>query len=180
MKHTFFVYSTFVFTVSLSISSQQDFCQNASLRTNPEAEELGYDYHVLFKTALYQNKENIFNIKQGGFQLNSGSKLACIPVTYKLFCTKDSQTCDILDGNSWSFLWTSFDTTDELGDFFLHYAIGGLRVIGFEWENECNAYQTPVNITLFVPKIRNGSTEEVTYITICKALGIITKMVRHW
>lgn len=159
---------------SLTIQNQESYCEDENVIL-----EGNYDYHTLFKTALYLNEENIFNIKHGGFMLNAGSKLACIPVTYELLCTNQSKLCHTLNKTSWPFLWTSFDTTDTLGNFFLHYAIGGLRVFGFEWENDCNAYQTSVTITLQLQSVPNDidTSEHDTYTAVCQSLMQLSKLV---
>ena len=152
--------------------NQQAACDHGTLN---QENTLNYsDYQALI-TALYGNTENIFNIKQGGFQLTSGSRIICIPVTYRIICI-NSLSCGSISGISWSFLWTSFDSSDVLGSIFLHYAVGGLRVFGFEWENECNAYQTPVNITLLVPTIMDYTSVDIN-ITLCKSLKHMTTLV---
>ena len=160
--------------------SQQAACEYEKLN---QRNTLDYFSYQNLKTALYGNTENIFNIKQGGFQLTSGSKIVCIPVTYKIICTNHSLEnrlmCSSIDKIGWSFLWTSFDSSDTLGSIFLHYAVGGLRVFGFEWENECNAYQTPVNITLLVPTIPYASGDDSINVTLCKTLKYITTLVSN-
>ncbi|MCG8622864.1 MAG: hypothetical protein MJE68_12825 [Proteobacteria bacterium] len=149
--------------------NQQAACNHV---TSNQENILNYSDYQALKTALYDNTENIFNIKQGGFQLSSGSKIVCIPVVYKIFCA--NRSCGSIN---WSFLWTSFDSSDALGSLFLHYAVGGLRVFGFEWENECNAYQTPVNITLLVPTINDYYASVDINVTLCKTLKHMTTLV---
>jgi hypothetical protein len=152
--------------------NQQAACNH---ETSNQENTLNYSDYQALKIALYDNEENIFNIKQGGFQLTSGSKIVCIPVIYRIICANQRLSCGFIDSISWSFLWTSFDSSDSLGKFFLHYAVGGLRVFGFEWEDECNAYQTPVNITLLVPTIDYTSVD--INVTLCKTLKHITTLV---
>ena len=144
--------------------------------TSNQENTLNYSDCQALKAALYDNTKNIFNIKQGGFQLTSGSKIVCIPVVYRIVCANRS-SCGSIDSISWSFLWTSFDSSDLLGSLFLHYAVGGLRVFGFEWENECNAYQTPVDITLLVPTINDYYISVDINVTLCKTLKHMTTLV---
>ena len=166
-----FTAATLTCAVCLSIPKLQQ-AQKEAQSDHP------YLLHKRLIDALFENLENIFNIKRGGFQLTSGSKIVCIPVTYRIICTNDSywSVCSSINGISWSFLWTSFDSSDVLGSIFLHYAVGGLRVFGFEWENECNAYQTPVNITLLVPTIMDYTSVDIN-ITLCKSLKHMTTLV---
>ena len=170
-----FTAATLSCTVCLSIPNHQQ-------AQTKEASDYSYLLYRPLFDALFENSENIFNIKQGGFQLTSGSKITCIPVTYRIICTNDSywNVCGAID-DTWSFLWTSFDGSDILGSLFLHYAVGGLRVFGFEWEDECNAYQTPVNITLLVPTIpsRDAGSSADTSISdaLCEILKYITTLV---
>ena len=179
LKGALLLAATLSCAVCLSIPKhQQAACDDEKLS---KKETSDYQVHRLLINALYDNTENIFNIKQGGFQLTSASKIVCIPVTYKIICTNHSLEnrlmCGSIDKIGWSFLWTSFDSSDTLGSIFLHYAVGGLRVFGFEWENECNAYQTPVNVTLLVPTIPYASGDDNINVTLCKTLKYITTLV---
>jgi hypothetical protein len=167
-----FTAATLSCTECLSIPNHQQ-------AQNKEASDYSYLLYRRLFDALFENSENVFNIKQGGFRLTSGSKIICIPVTYRIICTNDSywNMCGSIDSIRWSFLWTSFDSSDFLGSLFLHYAVGGLRVFGFEWENECNAYQTPVNITLLVPTIPSRDTSSSGDASISDALCEILKYI---
>ena len=167
-----------LYATSKATSQEESFeCDNVEML--PDMMTLEYNFHTVLERALYSDMMNIFNIGQGGFKLTSGSRLACIPVTYSIArdCSGGCNTSCPLDGSTWTFLWSTFDTKTVLGQIFLHYAIYGLRVFGFEWENQCDAYQIPVNINLTIPSDFCVTNDTYQIAAMCAALDYITTLV---
>ena len=94
-----------------------------------------------FERAL-NTTSNIYTL-QKNFQPDSDASVVCIPVDYNVTCKdpclNQSSTINCTgSGYQVSYLWTSFDTKTIPGDLLLHWAISGVRILGFEWADKCS------------------------------------------
>ena len=145
------------------------------------ADSNSYDKYLIqqeLEDALVNNTLNLYNL-QKRFPLNSKSFIACVPVKYVLTCDTDcannSGLISCKSEHNESFLWTSFDTESLPGNVLFHWAISGVRVLGFEWAQSCvYTFENAIVLQLHVDSLPciKDQMEAVT-----EALKLITTMV---
>ncbi len=124
---------------------------------------------------LYQLSENFFP--------DSHTSLVCLPFKYNLTC-KQEEPCHNKSSNPWnkckangysaSYLWTSFNTHTVPGDMLLHWALTGIRVLGFEWAENCrHSARDAVKLELQVDILPCVEAES----DVLKALEQVTRQV---
>jgi hypothetical protein len=134
-----------------------------------------YLLHQAIKKGLANNSKNLYNIQRTNLKQKSNSKIACLSVIFELLqiaIVNTTSECNIINETKIVLLWTSFDTSIYFGSLLLNYTWYDLRVFGFGWEDDCELYQAPVNISISVDKIPC-----VTLDKLCSALQYITTMV---
>ena len=136
-----------------------------------------FDLRQLLLTAFRRNPANVYNIRRFGFT-NDGGTERCIVVRYFIQCLGNdslneictdiiNKTCGIdQESTEWTFLWTSFDTGNIVGQILLRLAVFDLRVFGFEL---CDVYKQPVNVT-FVLDLNSGSSDRKIYSKSCDTM----------
>ena len=143
----------------------------------------GYRLHRVLKEGLANNSKNLYNIQKAKLKHKSDSKIACLPVMFELQCNEEcslqikSNDTDLecsmyVNGTKFTFLWSSFDASKSYGSFLLSYTEYDLRVYGFGWEDDCEQYQVPINISIYVDEIPCVTRNEL-----CSALMYITTLV---
>ncbi len=103
-----------------------------------------YILQQLFEDAL-NTTHNLYQLSES-FLPESDASVFCVPIKYNLTCKQEdpchnqtSTTGKECTGKGYisSYLWTSFDTMTVPGDVLLHWALSGIRVLGFEWAENC-------------------------------------------
>ena len=167
-----FLFITVLFHGAACIGDQDNItiqCKGFNPNPNVSSE---YDLHQTIKQGLANNSTNLYNIQKTNLKRKSDSKIACLSVMFKLFniTINDSSECKVSVNQT--FLWTSFDMSDYFGSLLLNYTWYDLRVFGFGWEDDCELYQPPINISISVDEIQCFTKDEL-----CSALQYITTMV---
>ena len=116
----------------------------------------------LLENALTDNPHNLDELK-GKFPTENLSPVTCVPVQYTIRCGSqcynDSDTvsdfnCTSPSGYTASFLWTVFSTTKFPGNMLIFWLIGGVRVLGFDWDDSCKFHlNTDSTVMLLLPDI---------------------------
>ena len=159
------------------------------------AAEDTYDIQQLFLEGFRTNRVNAYNLRRFGFTGDGGVE-QCIIVNYIFQCDNSTgeacsdvfnRTCGEKTNNveaiEWSFLWTTFDTSNEIGRILLNLAIYDLRVFGFEL---CDVYKDPVTITLVInssdPTIYFSSCDHICIglLEFTKLVCILLKQCKHY
>lgn len=135
------------------------------------------------------NSRNLYNIQKARLKHKADSKIACLPVMFELQCISQNENCSLqikanntdsecsisVNGTDFVFLWSSFDMSKSIGSFLLNYTEFDLRVYGFGWEDDCEQYQAPINISIAVDELPCVTMDEL-----CSALLYITTLVSNF
>ena len=180
-------------TSAVSILKANHLCTNLSTsEAYLFAAEDTYDIQQLFLEGFRTNRVNAYNLRRFGFTGDGGVE-QCIIVNYIFQCDNSTgkactdvfnRTCgektDDVEAIEWSFLWTTFDTSNTIGKILLNLAIYDLRVFGFEL---CDVYKDPVNITLTLnssdPRIYFSSCDNICIglLEFTTLVGILTIVI---
>ena len=164
------------------VCDAEQYCKD--FKQNPDVSSDVDDYllHQVLKEGLARDFKNLYNIQKANLKQKSDSKIACLSVMFELQCIPNINP--LIDGNcsledephqrsinaKTEFLWSSFDTSSFFGSLLLTYTVYDLRAFGFGWEDDCELYQAPINISISIP---HGVTKD----ELCTALQYITTLV---
>ena len=106
--------------------------------------------------AIFNVTDTVYTIKDA-FLPQPGIHKICIPVTYNITCTNQSeldQDCflNCTTGYDVSMIWTEFDSTDTAGQLLFKFASSGFSVLGFDWAGACDLSEfSTATLELTVP-----------------------------
>ena len=113
----------------------------------------------LFENALTSNPSNLAELGEK-FPVGTVPSVACAAVQYTIQCISqcwndsDHFNCTSPTGYSVAFLWTPFQTMKFPGNALIFWLVGGVRVLGFDWDNSCKFHlDTDDAITLLLSDI---------------------------
>ena len=162
----------FIFYGAACIGDPDNECRDFNHNSDASSDVREYILHHAIKEGLASNSENLYNIQKTNLKQKSDSKIACLSVRFKIAINTSSECTVDINGTKIVFLWTSFDMNGHFGSLLLNYTWYDLCVFGFGWEDDCELYQPPVNISISLDKSLCITEHEL-----CSALQYITTRV---